>query len=141
MDKLLYKAFMAAHVGVYRLTGGRLAGSMRGGKVLVLTTMGRRSGKPWTVPLMDIRHDGYSHVIASAGGDTKEPGWYKNVLATPTVGVQRGEETFRATAVVLEGDERDTVYEVAESQMSDFTGYKEKTGRVIPVVRLVPVEG
>ena len=139
MQKLLMKAFLAAHVNVYRLSRGRVGASMRGAKVLLLTTIGRTSGNPWTVPLMDIEHDGHSHVIASAGGGPTDPAWFRNLTATPTVGVQRGAETFRARTEVLSGDERATVYKQAEEQYADFTTYAENAGREIPVVRLVPI--
>lgn len=129
-----------AHVGLYRATDGRVGASMNGARVLLLTTRGRTSGKARTTPLMRVEHDGVVHVIASAAGADTDPTWFANLVAEPKVGVQDGDQRFLARAAVLEGSERDQVYAAAMDAMDDFAEYQRRTDRVIPVVRLEPLE-
>jgi deazaflavin-dependent oxidoreductase (nitroreductase family) len=135
---LLFKAFTAVHVGLYRTSRGRLGGTMAGGKVLLLTTTGNKSGKERTVPVMYFDHDGQRYVIASAGGSPTHPAWFKNLQAKPDVTVEVGGTRYTARAEVVSGDERAQVWKKAVGQMPQFDGYERKTSgrREIPVVKL-----
>jgi deazaflavin-dependent oxidoreductase (nitroreductase family) len=133
----LLKLFVQSHVWLYRSSGGRLGASMRGRKILLLTTVGNKSGQPRTVPVVPFFDGGETYVIASMGGAPQHPAWYKNLRANPDVGVQLGPEKSRARAIVVEeGPERDRLWKSISAQMPDFGKYQEKTSRVIPVIRL-----
>jgi len=111
---------------------------MQGRKVLLLTTVGNKSGKPRTVPVVPFFDGGETYVIASMGGAPQHPAWYKNLRAHPEVDVQLGSEKWRARAVGMEdGPERERLWKSITEQMPNFGKYQEKTSRVIPVVRLV----
>lgn len=140
LQKALMRAGVAGHVALYRLTGGRLGASMRGTRIVLLTTRGRTTGKLRTMPLMRIEHDGADHVIASGAGSPRHPAWFRNVEADPRVRVRDGDEVRAARAVVLNGAERDEVYAAAVARMDDFADYERRTERTIPVVRLDPLD-
>lgn len=135
----LVRLVTGSHVALYRVTAGRIGAAMFGGPVLLLTTRGRRSGKPRTTPLMRVEHDGNLHVVASAAGADTHPVWFVNLTAEPRVGVQDGDKRFVARAVVLESAERDLAYAAAVDAMEGFGEYQRKTERTIPVVRLEPI--
>ncbi len=124
------------HARIYKASGGRFATEMKGTPMVVITTTGRTSGKKRDRPLMRIDHGGNAHVIASNNGSDSAPGWFLNLQANPSIHVQDGEASYDATAVVLEGAERDAVYEAAKAALDNFVGYEQKSSRTIPVVRL-----
>jgi deazaflavin-dependent oxidoreductase (nitroreductase family) len=111
---------------------------MQGRKVLLLTTVGNKSGKSRTVPVVPFFDNGETYVMASMGGAPEHPAWYKNLRAHPEVGVQVGPDKWEARAVTVdEGPERDRLWKGIVAQMPNFGQYQQKTTRLIPVVRLV----
>lgn len=133
----LFQMFMRLHVGVYRATGGKLGGNLAGNKILLLTTIGNKSGQARTVPLVYFEDDGKTYIVASAGGAPAHPAWYKNLSAKPEVTIEMGSKKLSAKAVTTERAERDPVFEKIKKKMPQFAGYEKKAaGRVIPVVRL-----
>ncbi|MEO3793551.1 nitroreductase family deazaflavin-dependent oxidoreductase [Nonomuraea sp. B10E15] len=122
----------------FRANEGRVGGMFEGAPLLLLTTTGAKSGKQSTTPLMYLP-DGDRHVvIASAGGADKHPAWYHNLRATPKATIEVGADTFEASAVAVEGEERDRLYARMVAQAPQFAEYEAKTTRRIPVVVLVP---
>jgi deazaflavin-dependent oxidoreductase (nitroreductase family) len=110
--------------------------------LLLLTTIGARSGAPHTTPLGYLPDGGKRIlVIASAGGTPNHPAWFHNLMANPRVKVENGVFTYDAQAVVLEGAERDRAFARAAEADPGWAGYQAKTTRVIPVVALQPVAG
>jgi deazaflavin-dependent oxidoreductase (nitroreductase family) len=133
----VFKLFVKAHVWLYKVSGGRRGSTMQGRKVLLLTTTGRKSGQPRTVPLVPFFEGEQAYVMASMAGAPDHPAWYVNLKNDPDVGVQMGAETWRARAVPLEsGAERDRLWKMITEQMPNFGEYQTKTSRTIPVVRL-----
>ncbi|WDT58833.1 nitroreductase/quinone reductase family protein [Streptomyces sp. G7(2002)] len=121
----------------FRANGGRVGGPFEGGRLLLLTTTGARSGAPHTTPLGYLPDvDGRVLVIASAAGAPKHPAWYHNLLAHPRVTVEAGVFTYEAQAVVLEGAERDRAFARAAEADPGWSDYQEKTERILPVVAL-----
>ncbi|MBO0704319.1 MAG: nitroreductase family deazaflavin-dependent oxidoreductase [Candidatus Dormibacteraeota bacterium] len=115
----------------YRATGGhieRLGGTSR---MLLLTTVGARSGRTRTAPMMFVRDGDRVVVYASNIGSRRHPAWYRNLVARPEVTVELGGERFEAVARVTEGDERDRLW-----RLFPFPEHQEKTSRQIPVVSL-----
>lgn len=134
---LMFKVVSATHVALFRASGGRIGSSVGGGKVLLLTTTGRKSGKPRTVPVMQFDDDGRRFVIASAGGSAQHPAWFKNLEQTPTVTVEVPGERYQARAEVVGGDERARIWSMVKKRAPNFAGYEKKAGaREIPVVEL-----
>ena len=92
------RTFLRAAVWLYRRSGGRVGGTMRGVPLLLLTTTGRRSGRPWTVPLM-YQTDGDGWVlVASNGGSDRHPSWWLNLRSNPDASIQIGRELHRVSA-------------------------------------------
>jgi deazaflavin-dependent oxidoreductase (nitroreductase family) len=104
--------------------------------LLILTTTGAKSGKPFTTPLAYLRDGDRLLVFASKGGDPKHPDWYLNLVANPEVTVEADGETFKARATSLQGEERDRLYAKQVAASPVFGDYEKKTTRVIPVVAL-----
>lgn len=134
--KQLFKMMNKAHVGLYRVTNGRL-GTM-GGTVLLLTTTGAKSGQERTNPLMGIAHDDGWLVAASAGGAPQHPSWYHNVVANPAVTVEKGAKERRMTARIAGPEERPALWAKIVEFDKRFAGYEAKVDREIPVVILEP---
>lgn len=93
-------------VDLYERSGGTEGTTMRGMPVIVLTTLGAKSGKVRKAPLMRVEHDGRYAAVASLGGSPKNPVWYANVLAHPLVEVQDGPVVQDMTAREITGDEK-----------------------------------
>ena len=129
--------FGPAHVNRYRETGGAVGHIWkRGSKTLLLTTTGRRTGKPTTTPLIyETAGDRYV-VIASKGGAPEHPGWYRNLAKSPRVEVQVMDEVFEADARTAAGEEREELWRLAAQQWPDYDTYQTRTDRQIPVVVL-----
>jgi deazaflavin-dependent oxidoreductase (nitroreductase family) len=108
---------------------------------LLLTTTGARSGQSHTAILGYYPDGDRVLVVGSAGGSPKHPDWYHNLLANPEVGVDLGVFTYRATAVVLRGAERDEVFARLVEADAGWGSYQAGVTRTIPVVALVPQPG
>jgi deazaflavin-dependent oxidoreductase (nitroreductase family) len=126
------------HVGLYRISRGKFANQIANLPLLLLTTQGRKSGKPHTHPVVYIR-DGKDYLIsASAGGMPFNPAWYYNLRDDPNVKILIGSQPMTAHAVVAKGDERNRLYEKFKAASPNFVKYEKNTNRVIPVIRLTP---
>ena len=133
----LFKLSKRVHPLVIRLSGGRIGGKVAGMPVVVLTTTGRKTGKPRPTPLTAIEADGHTYVVASKGGADRHPAWYLNLVADPEVVVERGGRRQAMVARVLSADERAAVWPVVTRTYKGYAGYQKRTDREIPVVELV----
>lgn len=138
IQRLLGRAFIGAHLALYRATGGRIGGTMGSLRVLLLTTTGRRSGQPRTVPLVYFEDGDRLVVIGSKGGDPRDPLWWENLKATPVAMIQIGSETRRVRARLASPDERERLWPRIKQENAFYAGYERKTSREIPVVLLEP---
>jgi deazaflavin-dependent oxidoreductase (nitroreductase family) len=120
----------------YRAAGG----PGEGRPLLLLTTTGRKSGEARTTPMMFVPDGDRLLVIASNAGAPKAPNWYENLVVDPHVTVEAPGETYQATAVPAEGDERDRLFAMICERYPFFAEHQRKAGRVIPVVALVRSE-
>ena len=129
--------FGEEHVRRYRETGGELGHVWRRGtKTLLLTTNGRKTGKPTTTPLIYApRGDDYV-IVASKGGAPAHPGWYRNLVKDPNVEVQVKDEVFAAQARTAAGEEREQLWKLMADEWPDYDAYQTRTEREIPVVVL-----
>jgi deazaflavin-dependent oxidoreductase (nitroreductase family) len=136
----LMKLWMAIHAGIYRLSGGKLGGSMGGSRVLLLTTTGRKSGKAHTVPLGCFDHkDGYV-VVASNRGQATHPAWYHNLKSNPRVTVQVLDKVVSVTTEVLSGEARAKAWQQVITTAPSYAGYEKQTTREIPLILLRPTK-
>jgi deazaflavin-dependent oxidoreductase (nitroreductase family) len=107
-----------------------------GRPLLLLTTTGARTGQRRTTPMMFMRMDERLLVIASNAGAPAHPDWYRNLVAHPHVTVEVGAETFEATAVALEGAERQRLWNRIVELHPFFAEHQAKVARQIPVIAL-----
>ncbi|MFB4281140.1 MULTISPECIES: nitroreductase/quinone reductase family protein [unclassified Nonomuraea] len=125
-------------IAEFRANAGKVGGMFEGAPLVLLTTVGARSGRRRTNPAVYLRDGERVLVFASNAGGDAHPAWYHNVVAHPRVTVELGEETFTARAVPLEGAERDRVYARQAALDPAFAAYQAQTDRVIPVIALHP---
>jgi deazaflavin-dependent oxidoreductase (nitroreductase family) len=131
--------FGEEHVRRYRETGGEVGHIWRhGSKTLLLTTRGRKTGKPRTTPLIYERVGDAFVIVASKGGAPEHPGWYQNLAKEPTVEVQVKNEVVTCKARTATGKERERLWKLAAQQWPDYDAYRTRTDREIPVVVLEP---
>ncbi len=126
------RAFNETLIEEFRANGGKLSGRLANSSLLLLTTVGARTGQPRVTPMGYVRDGGRYAVIAANAGAHKHPDWYHNLLAQPRVVVEVGSERFAATARVAEHDERERLV----AMIPYFAAQQVKTERVIPVVVL-----
>lgn len=117
----------------YMESGGTDGTLMQGKPVILLTTIGAKSGKLRKTPLMRVEHNGEYAIVASLGGAPKNPVWYYNVQANPRVELQDGTESHDYEAREVFGDERAAWWKRAVEAWPDYAKYQEKTDRQIPV--------
>jgi deazaflavin-dependent oxidoreductase (nitroreductase family) len=125
-------------VDLYESSGGTQGTDMNGMPVIILTSLGARSGKVRKTPLMRVEHDGEYAVVASLGGAPKHPVWYYNLIADPHVELQDGPVKRDYQAREVQGPERDTWWARAVAAYPDYAEYQTKTSRTIPVFVLTP---
>ncbi|MFB6891992.1 nitroreductase/quinone reductase family protein [Kitasatospora sp. NPDC056327] len=133
-----FRSFQQSVIEEFRTNGGKVGGPFEGGDLLLLTTVGRRSGRDHTVPLGYVRANGLLLVVASAAGAAHDPQWYHNLLARPLVRVELGEEVFDSIAVPAEGARRDELFAAVVRAAPGYGDYQRATERVLPVVVLEP---
>lgn len=129
----------AIHKVLYRATAGLVGRRLVNNDMLLLTTVGRRSGRRHTIPLLYLVQDPHLYVIASWGGRDQHPEWYLNLLEEPNVDVQVDGRRFRATARPLGEPERTHWWQRAVAAYDGYATYQSRTERLIPVVSLTPV--
>ncbi len=127
-------------IAEFRANGGQVGGPFEGGTLLLLHTVGARSGQERVNPVMyrDLG-DGRYAVFATKGGAPTHPDWYRNLVANPRVSAEIGTRTEQFTARVAEGDEREQIWAPHKQDNPGFADYERKTTRQIPVVILDPV--
>ena len=120
----------------FRANGGKVGGQFAGRPLLLLHTVGARTGQPRVNPLAYTTDGDRLVVIASKAGAPTNPDWFHNLRANPNVTVERGAERFQARATIPEEPERTRLFDQMAVQMPGFAGYQQKTTRQIPVVVL-----
>ncbi|MFF3463680.1 nitroreductase family deazaflavin-dependent oxidoreductase [Streptomyces sp. NPDC002619] len=130
-------------VELYESSGGTKGTTLldTGLPVILLTTLGAKSGKIRKTPLMRVEHEGTYAVVASLGGAPKHPVWYFNIRSEPHVELQDGPVKQDMTAREVTGEEKAQWWERAVAAFPPYAEYQEKTSREIPVFVLEPVAG
>jgi deazaflavin-dependent oxidoreductase (nitroreductase family) len=122
----------------FRAHGGKVGGPFEGVPVLLLSTVGARSGQTRTTPVVYRRDRERLIIFASKAGAPENPAWYHNLLANPNATVEVGTETLEARAEPTKGEERDALFAQQAEEYPQFNEYAERTTRVIPVIALLP---
>lgn len=126
------------HTALYRLTSGMIGRRLVDNDMLLLTTIGRRTGAAHTVPLLYLEDDDRYVVFASWGGRDRHPEWYLNLLTDPQGVVQVRGRRRPVTSTIATASERERLWARAESAYSGYADYQNRTDRQIPVVILDP---
>lgn len=130
------------HRTVFRATRGRLGGTLAGMPVVMLTTIGRKSGQPRTIMLTSPVQEGDSFVlVASYGGDDRHPKWFLNLRDNPDVEVTGLGKTQPMRARIATTEEKEELWPRVTSAYKGYAGYQTKTDRDIPLVILDPAAG
>lgn len=120
----------------FRANKGQLGDNFKGAPVLLLRTIGARSGQERVHPMMYLEDGDRLHVFASYAGQPVHPAWFHNLKANPGVTVEVGDEVYPAIAVEITGAERDEIYAEQVRRYPGFGDYQAKTTRIIPVIAL-----
>jgi F420H(2)-dependent quinone reductase len=139
MFEMLFRFFIKLQVAVFRRTNGRSMAFMNGMPVLLLTTIGRKSKKERTTPVMYLM-DGENYVItASNSGNDHAPGWFYNLQSSPRVTIEVPGRQLQVTASIVPPDEKNRLWAQLIGQAPFFDGYRKRTTREIPMIMLQPV--
>ena len=131
--------FSRDQVDLYERSGGTEGNDNQGRPVIVLTSVGAKTGKLRKTPLMRVEHDGEYAVVASLGGAPKHPVWYYNLTAHPHVELQDGPVKKDSRAREVEGEEYAAWFERAVATWPDYAEYQKKTTRTMPIFVLTPL--
>jgi len=137
-DRTLGPLFYKLHRWMYEASDGRVGARSSQGPMLLLTTIGRRTGQPRTNPLLFMRDDDNFVVVASNGGRAEPPAWYLNLQAEPKATVRDGRRRFDVVAEMPADDEREELWRRLHEFYAGWSHYQTLTDRELPVVRLRP---
>ena len=129
-----------AIIDEFRTNSGKVGGRFEGKTLLILHTVGAKSGQERINPTAYVRDGDRLVIIASKGGAPTNPDWYYNILANPLVTVEVGTEKFQALAEITQEPERIRLFNLMVGMMPGFADYQQKTTRVIPVITLTRIK-
>jgi deazaflavin-dependent oxidoreductase (nitroreductase family) len=131
------RSWNAKVIGEFRANGGEVAAPYDDPPpMLLLHTIGAKSGKEHIVPMRGLPDGESLYVFASAHGTDRHPDWYYNLIANPDIMIEKGAETLAVRATVLHGAERDVAFTRHAARFPIFIEYERKLARTIPVIRL-----
>lgn len=132
----LERIFVGLNASLYRVSGGKLGGKMGQAPILLLNTVGRKSGQRRTSPLL-YRQDGDRYLVAgSHRGAATHPGWVLNLRVNPEAEVEIGKKTIPVTATEIPAAERDAAWAELDAMYAGYADYRTKTDRTIPIFAL-----
>ncbi len=137
----LTRTFVRANAFVFQLTNGRLGSRMGRQSVLLLHTVGRKSGKAYTTPLSYYRDGPNYLVVASNWGKEEPPDWFRNLEQAPRTTIQVQDKTLGVEARQAEGEEYRRLWQAVTRQNSQYLEYQKGISRRIPIVILAPMKG
>ncbi len=137
-DRTLGPLFYKLHRWMYEASDGRVGARSSQGPMLLLTTVGRRTGQPRTNPLLFMRDDDNFVVVASNGGRAQPPAWYLNLQAEPKATVRDGRRRLDVVAEMPAADDREELWRRLHEFYAGWSHYQTLTDRELPVVRFRP---
>lgn len=126
------------HVAIYRLTGGRLGGKLKGVEVLLLDHVGRKSGKRYSTPLLYMRDGENVVIVASKGGNPRHPAWWLNIRDAGRAEIEIGRKKTPVTVTQATAEEKEQLWPKLVAIWPDYQTYQDSTEREIPVAILTP---
>ncbi len=132
----LVKTFVDLNVRVYRLTGGRLGGKVKGAPVLLLDHLGRKTRRARTTPVLYLRDGADLVIVGSRGGSDAMPAWFLNLMSSPSTTVQVGSERRAVVARQATPEEKQRLWPRLVEMYDEYAVYQQRTKREIPVVIL-----
>jgi deazaflavin-dependent oxidoreductase (nitroreductase family) len=138
MFEVLFRLFIKFQIAVFRRTNGNSMATLNGMPILLLNTVGRKSKKKRTTPVMYIR-DGENYVItASNSGNVHAPGWFYNLQSTPRVTIEVPGNQLQVISSLIPPEEKHRLWAQLIDRAPFFDGYRKKTTREIPMILLQP---
>lgn len=138
VQRLLLRTFGRLNIGLYRASGGRLMGKVRGVPVLLLTVAGRKTGAMHTTPVSYFEDDGRFIVTGSAGGSASEPQWFRNLRKADLAQIEVGPRRIPVSVAIAGAGERDVLWTKLVGYAPFFANYQAKVERQIPMAILAP---
>jgi deazaflavin-dependent oxidoreductase (nitroreductase family) len=138
--RLAWRLGSGAHAGVYRATGGKVFGRMGKSPILLLNTVGRKSGKKRTSPLLYVMDGEDFVIIASKGGAATHPAWYLNLMANQEATVEVGDREVQVEAEEADPEDRTRLWQRMVEMYPAYDDYQKRTEREIPLLVLHPVQ-
>jgi deazaflavin-dependent oxidoreductase (nitroreductase family) len=135
-DRRFIRVFIGVHRRILAVSGGRILGRMGGHPLLILTTTGRKTGRPHSTPVIGIPDGENWLVVASNGGSATQPLWVRNIAANAEVTVRRGQQNTTFRARILPDDERASWWPKLIGTYPPYDKMQTKTDRPLPVVHL-----
>lgn len=136
-----YQTFTKVHKWVFKVTGGRIGAKLAGLPIVMIETVGRKSGQLRIAPVACYPHKDFVAVVASNNGQAKNPVWWLNLQAQPKVAAQLGRQRKLVEAQLLEGEEREQLWaQIIEQNPRQKLYAAQVSERVLPVVYLKPLE-
>ncbi|GAA2092996.1 nitroreductase family deazaflavin-dependent oxidoreductase [Microlunatus panaciterrae] len=134
----LMRAFAELHIRVYRASGGRLMGKVRGIPVLLLSVAGRKTGRTRTTPVSYFEDEGRFIVTGSAGGAPAEPQWFLNLRRADRAEIEVGRRRIEVTVAIADADQREALWPRLLTHAPFFADYQAKVKRQLPMAILTP---
>jgi len=138
VQRSVMHAANALNSGLYRASGGRLMGKLRGMPVLLITVAGRKTGTMRTNPVMYLEDDGRYVVTGSGAGSAADPQWFKNLRSTHEAEIEIGRHKLAVGVSVAAGEQRDILWKKLVARAPFFADYQRKVERQIPMAILMP---
>jgi deazaflavin-dependent oxidoreductase (nitroreductase family) len=130
--------YNTAIIEEFRANNGKLGGRWEGSSLVLVNTIGAKSGQVRTIPLAYLQQGERIYIVGSAAGSAKHPDWYHNLIANPDITWELGEEPIEGNASLLEGEERTRAWHDIVAALPFFGNYQDQVEREIPVFALTP---
>ncbi len=134
------KFFTSVHVFIYQLTNGRLGSRLGKQSILILNTVGRRSGKKYSTTLSYYQDGNRYLVVASNWGKESQPNWYKNLMHQPRTTIQVRSKITPVNAQSAQGEEHQRLWQLVTAKNEQYISYQKDIQRRIPIVILTPIQ-
>jgi deazaflavin-dependent oxidoreductase (nitroreductase family) len=139
MNKFFLKVFMAVNTFAIRISRGRVGSQLGTQTILLLHTVGRKSGKQFVTPIAYFHTGGFYFLVGSNWGKEKNAAWFYNLMVRPQTTIEVKGRKIHVEAQQAEGPEYDRLWTYATEHHPPYLHYKEMTGRHIPIIMLKPV--